>query len=200
MAPMALPQRCIEKSVYTEDEYLRYEEAHPFRSEYVRGEICPMPDSTIGHSLLLVGIGATLHSALRGRGCRVLSCRMKVWTPDETIRYPDVSVLQGPCRYRGEGRTVITNPYLIAEVPLDSTKALDRGEKWREYQQIDSLQSYLVAEWQRPRVEQHARLDNGQWAYSVAEGLTDTLTIPALGITLALADIYDGIDFDADGD
>lgn len=197
---MALPQRYIEKSFYTEDEYLRLEEDAPYKSEYVRGEIRAMSGGTDDHATISVSVCAELRTALKGRGCRVMSSDMKVLTPRNTFRYPDASVVCGPRQYHNGKRTIITNPFVVVEVLSDSTSDTDRGGKLHEYQMIDTLQSYLLVSQDAARVEQYARKDDGHWDYHAVEGLTNSVTLPALGITLSLADIYDGIDFDAERD
>ena len=197
---MALPQRYIEKSIYTEDEYLQFEAEMPYKSEYVRGEIRAMSGGTDDHATISGNAVASLWVALRGRGCRVMTSDMKVFTPRNTFRYPDASVVCGPRQYHGRSKSIITNPLVLVEVLSDSTSLTDHTEKLAEYQFIDTLQSYLLVSQDVAYIEHYARLADSQWVYSVAEGLAATLTIPALGITLALADIYDGIDFNADRD
>ena len=197
---MALPQHYVEKDFYTEDEYLTWEDEVPFKSEYVRGDIRAMSGGSIDHSTLAVSIGAELRAALRGRDCRVMSSDMKVRTPDNTFRYPDVSVVCGPPAFHGRSRSVITNPVVLVEVLTDSTARTDREEKLREYQRLDSLQHYILVSQHEARLEVYTRAENGHWDYHAVEGREATLVLSHLGVTLALADLYDGIDFDAQGE
>lgn len=192
---MALPQRYIEKDHYTEGEYLTWEEDAPYKSEYVRGEIRAMSGGTDDHNTVSVSVGAELRAALRGRGCRVMSSDMKVRTGDGVLRYPDVTVVCGPRRYHGRGQSIVTNPILVVEVLSDSTAATDRGEKLLEYQTIESLQAYLLVDQSSPRVSCYTRQENGHWDYQTVTGVENTLTIPTPEITLALAEVHDGISF-----
>lgn len=192
---MALAQRYVEKDCYTEDEYLRWETDSSHKSEYVNGEIRAMSGGTDIHAEIAFNIIAALKNALRGSGCRGFSSDMKVRTPRNTFRYPDVSVICGERHYHGQGRSVITNPTVLVEVLSESTEGIDRGEKLLEYQAMESVQSYLLVSQDAPRIEQYARTQNGHWDYQAVEGLENALTIPALNVTLALGDIYDGVDF-----
>ncbi len=192
---MALPQRYVEKDFYTEAEYLALEEDALYKSEYVNGEIRMMSGGTLKHSALAVNVSTELRIALRRRNCLVLSSDAKVHITSGSFRYPDVSVVCGPAQSYEQNETVLTNPLVVVEVLSDSTESKDRGEKLHEYQAIDSLQSYLLVDQHTPRVEQYARKDNGHWDYQAVQGLEGTVTIPALEVTLALADIYEGIDF-----
>lgn len=195
---MALPQRYIEKDHYTEEEYLRWEEDAPYKSEYVRGEIRAMAGGTVDHGTIAVNVSVGLKGALRGRGCRVLSSDVKIRTGDGVLRYPDVSVVCGEIRFHGRGRSVITNPLIVVEVLSDGTAATDRGEKLQEYQTIESLQCYLLVNQTSPRVECYERRENGRWDYQAVIGRDSVLEIPTLTVTLVLAEIYDEISFAAE--
>ncbi len=153
-----------------------------------------MSGGTDDHATIPMSLGAELRAALRGRGCRVMSSDIKVYTAGE-MYYPDVTVVCGPRQYYGGSRTVITNPLLVAEVLFPTTERKDRGEKFRDYITVESLMVYLLVSQDAPRVEQFSRAQDGRWDYSLISGLESLLDIPALGISLNMADIYDLIEF-----
>lgn len=194
---MALPQRFAEKEFYTEAEYLAWEEDAPRKSEYVGGEIRMMSGGTLKHSALAVNVSTQLNIALRERGCLVLSSDAKVRTATGSFRYPDVSVVCGDIQFHEQNETVLTNPLVVVEVLSPSTEVTDRDEKLHEYEAIESLKSYLLVEQRMARIEQYTRMDNGQWIHQTVQGLESTLAIPALSVTLALAEIYKGINLEA---
>ncbi len=195
---MALAEREIApqtpRRLYTEDEYLALEEAAEGKSEYVDGEIRPRPGGTADHATISMSLGAGLCAALRGRGCLVMSSDVKVRAAGE-MYYPDVSVTCGPRQYYSGNRTVITNPLLVAEVLSPSTEGKDRGEKFRNYLAVEALAVYLLVSQDAPRIEQFSRAEDGHWNYILVTGSDSILDIPALSVSLKLADIYDGIDF-----
>jgi Uma2 family endonuclease len=195
---MAIAEREVvpqtQKRLYTEEEYLALEEAVEGKSEYIHGEICPMSGGTDYHGALAMRLGSALIIALKGRGCLVMSSDVKVRAGGE-MYYPDVSVTCGPRQYFSGNRTVITNPLLVAEVLSPSTEGKDRGEKFHNYLTVASLAVYLLVSQDEPRVEQFSRADDGRWSYTLASGLEDILDIPALSVSLTLADIYEGIEF-----
>lgn len=195
---MAVAEREVtppaKERLYTEDEYLALEEAAEEKSEYVHGRIRPRPGGTDNHAAVSMSLGAALRAALHGRGCLVMSCDMKVQAAG-LMYYPDLSVACGPRQYHGGNRTVITNPILVAEVLSPSTEQRDRGEKFRDYLTVESLMVYLLVSQDAPRVEQFSRAEDGRWDYSLVTGLESVLDIPALSISLNLADIYDQIEF-----
>ncbi len=191
---MALARQYVEQDRYTEDQYLAWEEDAVEKSEYVDGEIRAMSGGSMPHASIPINIGGELRSALRGRGCRVLSSDMNVWAAG-ALYYPDLSVVCGPVTYRNGNKHVITNPIVVVEVLSPSTEPKDRGEKFLRYQQIETLRSYLLVSQTEPRVELFERGENGHWDYSMAAGIENIIVIPSLGVTLALSEIYDQVEF-----
>ena len=191
---MALARQLNEPRRYTEEQYLAWEENAVEKSEYVDGEIRSMSGGTEPHASIPVNIGSELRTALRGRGCRVLSSDMNVWAAG-AFYYPDLSVICGPSVYRDGNKHVITNPIVVVEVLSPSTEPKDRGEKFIRYQQIETLRSYLLVSQAEPRVELFERGENGHWDYSLVAGLENTVEIPSLAVTLALSEIYDQVEF-----
>lgn len=192
---MALARQFIEQDRYTEEQYLAWEETAAEKSEYVDGEIRAMSGGSEPHASIPMNLSALLWNALRGRGCRVLSSDMKVWTAG-AFYYPDLSVVCGPSTYRGRNNHTITNPIVVIEVLSPSTEPKDRGEKFIRYQQIETLRFYLLVSQTEPRVELFERGENGHWDYSMVAGLEKALQIAPLGVTLALSEIYDQVEFD----
>ncbi len=188
------PDAPAQKWLYTEDEYLALEEKAEEKSEYVYGDIRPMSGGTPYHGALAMNLGAALTAALRGRGCLVMSSDVKVRAAGQ-MYYPDVSVTCGPQGYHGGNRTVITNPLLVAEVLSSDTERKDRGEKFHNYLAVESLAVYLLVGQDEPRIEQFSRAEAGSWYYTLVSGLEGVLDIPALSVSLNMADIYDQIDF-----
>ena len=77
---MALARQYVEQDRYTEAQYLKWEEDAVEKSEYVDGEIRAMSGGSEPNASIPINLGALLWNSLRGRGCRVLSSDMKVWT------------------------------------------------------------------------------------------------------------------------
>ena len=191
---MALARQYVEKDFYSEEEYLALEETAVEKSEYVDGQIRAMSGGSEPHASIPMNIGALLWNSLRGKPCRVLSSDMKVWTAG-AFYYPDLSVVCGPSAYRGRNKHTITNPILVVEVLSPGTESKDRGEKFIRYQQIETLRSYLLVSQTEPRVELFERGDLGHWDYITVAGLDSRIAVPSLGITLALSEVYDQVDF-----
>jgi Uma2 family endonuclease len=143
------------------------------------------------HNLIAANLIISIGVQLRDRPCRVYPSDLKVGVPNsKRFFYTDVSVVCDESRFAGDERDVILNPTLIAEVLSDSTAAYDRGKKFLSYQQIDSLQEYLLISQDEIIVEHYVRQSNATWLYTKAVGLEETLTLPSITCEVALRDIY----------
>jgi Uma2 family endonuclease len=197
---------------YTEAEYLAFEEASDTKHEFRNGQIIPfggwerdpygriigMAGGTAEHSDIAGNVFAELKSRLAGTPCRVNNSGLRVRVSRSgRYCYPDVIVTCQPRAFHTQDRRVtLVNPQVVIEVLSPSTADDDRGDKFRDYIAIDSLQEYVLVAQDRPRVETfYRRPDDGAWAIGPAyEGFDATLPFPSLGVTVPLAQIYAGVD------
>src|SRR5258708_7041035 len=187
----------LQAKLYSPEEYLALERAAEFKSEYLNGEIYAMSGGSPEHSTVGVNVSAEIHSQLKGKPCQAFSNDMKVRTSLQGLySYPDLSVVCEQPRFHDEERDVLLNPIVIVEVLSPSTEAYDRGRKFAKYQQIKSLQNYVMISQDEPRVELYVRQPNDDWLLTVAKGLDASIALPAIDCVLLLADVYDRIRFE----
>nr|CUM58916.1 conserved protein of unknown function [Planktothrix agardhii] len=55
------------------------------------------------------------------------------------------------------------NPCLIVEVLSPKTEAFDRGDKFADYQQLETLQEYILINQKRQRIDCFRRNNEGLW-------------------------------------
>lgn len=179
------------------DELERSEE----RLEFVDGHVLAMGGTSDYHSEIVVSITTALRQALRGRGCHIGGQGPFVIPPgSENVFSPDVYVYCGERRVDAfRGITVIREPTVLVEVLSPSTTDYDRGTKWDNYSRIPSLQACLLVRQDAPQVTRYTRHGDGFWLFSQIEGWDAEVAVDALGVSLRLADIYDGVLALADG-
>ncbi len=189
---------------YTVEEYFALEEASDIRHEYYHGEIFPLdtPENKAGgtkrHNLLIQNCVIALRNALRGRGCSVFAENVRVAVnEDQHYNYPDVVVSCSPTDT--DPRTV-HQPVLIIEVLSISTEARDRGWKFQQYQQIASLQHYVLVSQRRQLVECYTRNHDGSWTLTSAREGQQVVELAALQVQLLVAAIYEDIETGLDED
>jgi Uma2 family endonuclease len=191
------------KKKYTPEEYLQLEETSLEKHQFFQGEIFDLfPDDMSGasewHSLITMNIGRAIGNALAGKSCRIYDSNLRIRIPATTLyTYPDLSVICGPTQFDSTDtrRTTATNPKVIVEVLSPSTEAYDRGKKFASYLTIESLREYVLISQSRPRVETYFKQEDVTWVFVFFEGISARVEMKSLEIEVALADIYEGVEF-----
>ena len=144
------------------EEYLKLEELSQVKHEYIQGEIYAMAGANDAHVTVGVNLVALLRNHLRGTGCRVYMSDMKARIESQNIYYyPDVMVT---CDERDKAfQSFKKYPSLIVEVLSKGTEGFDRGDKFADYQELETLQEYVLIGQKRQRVECFRRNAEGLW-------------------------------------
>lgn len=181
----------------TAADYLVLERAADTKSEYINGEICPMPGASRKHNLVAANILANLHFQLRKQPCEVYPSDMRVKVEaTQLITYPDISVICGEPRFDDSHKDTLLNPTLLIEVLSPSTAAYDRGDKSENYRQLPSLQEYLLVAQDKMHVEHYRRQADNTWLFAEFKRTGDHVVLASLNCKLALADIYEKVTLD----
>ena len=137
-------------------------------------------------------------NALKGTPCRVAESNLRIRIPRRPqCVYPDASIICGPLQFdpQDNPRHTIVNPKVIIEVLPPSTEAYDRGDKFTQYREIDSLEEYILISQTRPSVESFLRQPDGAWSFLNFTGLELAAKIRSLGIVIPMAEIYAGVEW-----
>ena len=164
--------------------YLTREERSPTRHEYIHGYLRAMTGSSDIHNKLAGRLYAALLSHLSDPPCETFISDMKLMTADR-VYYPDVWVC---CNDPSRDAYFRTCPLLIVEVLSPSTEATDRFEKLLCYQQLDSLQEYVLVAQDTVRVEVYRRAA-GNWDLEICTE-DDTVELCSIALALPIAEIY----------
>jgi Uma2 family endonuclease len=174
------------------EDYLRLETESPIKHEYIDGMAYAMAGASDEHVTIAGNLFALLRSHVRGSQCRVYMADMKVRIETRNrFYYPDVMVTCDP-RDR-DTSTYKQYPKLVVEVLSDSTEAFDRGDKFVDYQSLDSLEEYVVINTRHQRVECFRRNGAGQWVLDYYTPETSNVQLASLEFTAAFADLYEDV-------
>lgn len=183
--------------VFTPKEYLAQEEAADTRSEFFRGEIFAMSGGTPAHNTIVLNVGSELRQALRKSSCQAFVTDQRVLVENNGLyTYPDAMVVCGDIQLAPGRKDTITNPILIVEVLSESTRDYDRGDKFKLYRTVPTLQHYILADQDEVRVEYY-RKHKGDWVFESYTRLSEALTIK-LGqqmVKLRVRDLYDKVEW-----
>lgn len=149
-------------SFISPEEYLAAEETSPIKHEYIDGDVYAMAGASDAHVTISLNCASLLKSHVRGGRCRVFMSDMKArLNKSNRFFYPDVMVT---CDERDRSTSLIKSyPCLIIEVLSDSTEAFDRGDKFADYQEIETLTEYVLVSQTRQRIDCFRRNEEGFW-------------------------------------
>lgn len=173
----------------TAEEYLRLELEFEEKHELRDGQIFAMAGARKEHNRIASALNRVVGNGLEGTPCEAFTADQRVRTPDGTYTYPGGCIACDPV-FESEILDVLVNPVVIFEILSPSTEAYDRGDKFRRYQGVESLQDYVLLATERPRVEVFSRQGDGSWSLRAYDGLQAVALVPSLDLKLALRDLY----------
>ena len=182
----------------TPDDYLQLEAESQTKHEYIDGEAYAMAGASDHHVTIAGNLFALLRSHVRGTGCRVYISDMKARIETRNrFYYPDVMVT---CDERDQETTNYKRfPKLIVEVLSDSTEAFDRGDKFADYQTLESLEEYVLINTRHARVECFRReksdVGTGLWVLQSYTPETETFSLNSIDFTDELTALYEDVTF-----
>jgi Uma2 family endonuclease len=190
----------LPKKKYTLKEYLELDKNSEERYEYFDGEVFAMAGGSPSHARISGNAYSTLQSKLRGGRCEAFNSEMRIKVPLALpYRYPDASVVCGePIFDEIDGQQMLVNPILIVEVLSPSTAAYDLVDKFAAYQSIDTFREYLLISQDRPHIIQHVKQSKRRWLRIEIEGMSSEVNLESVNVTLALSELYERVDFQAD--
>jgi len=118
--------------------------------------------------------------------------------PTGLYTYPDIVIVCGEPQFVDSNLDTLLNPTVIIEVLSRSTEAHDRGQKFAQYRSLESLQEYVLISSLRVSVERYTRQLDWSWNYVAKAGPEDSMDLASVNCQLALADLYEKVDFPAD--
>jgi len=176
------------------EEYLASERRAETKSEYYDGTVYAMSGASPMHNVIVGNLITELNTQLRKTPYLVFPSDMKVRLPDSRkYFYPDLSVVCDTPVYADDQKDALLNPLIIVEVLSDSTSAYDRGKKFHAYQQIESLQEYLLVAQDRRSVDHYHRQTNESWVYVSARGDDGLVTLATVDCRLSFRDVYNKV-------
>jgi Uma2 family endonuclease len=176
----------------SEEEYLEQERASKVKNEYFQGEVFSMAGASRKHNLIVANIIIEIGLQLKNKPCRVYPSDMRLKVEKTGLQtYPDIMVVCEQEKFIDEKEDTLLNPDVIIEVLSESTESYDRGEKFLNYRQIDSLNEYILV-WQKiPKIEKYSRHKSELWTLSETDEKNRSIALDSIGCTLDIASVYD---------
>ena len=188
---MAQPQPAIPMMSF--EQYLIWERRQEIRHEFIDGVAVAMAGGNEAHNIIQANLLAAALTRLRGSGCRPFPSDMKVLTGTGRGRYPDMTVDCGP---RNAANVLAPMPVAVFEVLSPDTQKEDRTVKLADYNATPSIAHYVLVEPSESLVHVYSRGPHGDFTLRPDEvrGFDAAVELPAVKLSLPMAEIYDGLD------
>ncbi|MGZ8172916.1 MULTISPECIES: Uma2 family endonuclease [Methylobacter] len=167
----------------TEEQYLQGELVAEFKHEFIDGEAYAMAGASETHNLLSLNMASELRNQLKGTPCRTFIADMKVKVANDFF-YPDVMVV---CQRDNDFDYYKQSPVIIVEILSKSTRKFDKNAKRLKYQNISTLEEYVLIDQTIAEIEVFKKKEHWQSFYYY---LGDAITFESLGVTVLVEDIY----------
>jgi Uma2 family endonuclease len=178
------------------DEYFALDKEGEHRYEYENGQLWIMAGTNIPHNDIRGNIEFLIRTDMKTkkRKCKIQSENVRVEVvPKFVYYYPD---LVFSCNEEDlKDKKMLRKPSLIIEVLSDSSFYNDLRWKMDNYMKMETLKYYLVVEQSKCIIRCFEKIE-GKWIYSLYTEMTEIISLPQIDISLAVADIYEGIEFE----
>jgi len=173
------------------EDYLDIERDSPIRHEYRCGLVYAMAGGTDNHDRIAYNCLKLIDNHLgSSTDCRFYGSNVKVNYRGNYYYYPDAFVTCDPRDRRD--RYIKRYPKLIVEILSAGTEEFDAGDKFKDYQLLESLQEYGLVSQDSQRVEVWRRTAES-WQSIVYEA-GDRVSFTSLGLEFAIDELYRGLD------
>jgi Uma2 family endonuclease len=176
------------------DEYLAREVLSETKHDFLGGAVYARAEASEAHNIIAMNLCCALVTRLRGKPCHAFGSDMRVrLNPlgETCFYYPDAMISCDPTE---AGRNWRERPTALFEIISEETRRIDEREKRLTYLQLPSLEACVRLEQARPEVVVELRSELG-WMVQSVSGLQAVVLIPALGLELPFAELYDRLEF-----
>jgi len=176
----------------TVSEFLLWEDGTDTRYELLGGSPVAMAPPAIAHGILALRLGARIDAALRSRSPCFGQSEAGIVRPDrdDTCYIADLAVT---CTPPERGQQLVRDPLLIVEILSPGTALFDRQTKVSDYRRIPSVEEILLID-STSIFAEVLRREGERWITEIVRGPQATLSLVSIGLTVAMSDLYEGID------
>ena len=177
-------------------EFLRWEDGTDTRYELIGGVPTAMAPPARAHGMLCARLAGVIGASLRSRRPCSVQTEAGIVRPDreDTFYVADLAVT---CRPYQRGEQMVDEPILIVEILSPGTERHDRRIKVPAYRIIDTIGEILLIDSESVYAE-ILRHEGDRWITELVRGRDAVLRLSSVDLQVAMADLYEGIDFDSE--
>ena len=188
---MGRPQLAPDKhsKLMTIEEFLAFTDTRPQeeRWELIEGVPVMSPSPVGHHQMIVANISGFLWRFKAERGPSwfpIPGTGTRVPASEKSLPQPDIMVLERP----PTASPVSDEALVLFEVLSPSNRKADQAWRRKVYASVPNCQHYVTVSLKRVEVTAHDRAS--RWKGRSITSLADSLALPALGVSIPVADIY----------
>lgn len=191
-----------EKRAMTAEEYLKMEREGiremDGKYEFFNNQLRLMAGGTPNHNRINRNVVQALTNQIdasdRDLELFFVDVRVVSYLSYKNYLYPDTFIVEGKPYFDDQQNDNLLNPRVIVEVLSNSTESFDRGDKFKSYRQIPTLQEYILVNQKHACIEQFYRDETGKWIFGdiIYEGVFKLKSLP---FELDVKQVYRKINF-----
>lgn len=175
-------------------EYLMAERSSDEKHEFYDGLVLAMSGASLKHNKISMNLSIKIGSYLEGKDCNILAADMRVSNPNQdAYMYPDALIVCGEPQLEDDKFDTLLNPSVIFEILSPSTRSIDKGRKFFFYNQIPSLQEYIMIDSLKQFIQLARKQPDGSWMFEQVIDPAAALFIRSIQFQLPLSEIYTGV-------
>jgi|GEM_PF-701427 len=175
--------------IFTVEEYIQHELHAERRSDFINGQLYPMPGEKDINNEIAGFFYVLFLSLLKKRGYFVHINDIKVAIPGGTkYYYPDVFATKE--MKTEQNQYIKYEPEIIVEVVSTSSQITDYVDKYIDYTKIPSLKYYLIVEPETSLISVYERTQNDHWEVRKFTKSSEIIELDKLDISFFLSEVY----------
>jgi Uma2 family endonuclease len=187
------------KALITEEQYLKEERAGirdlDGKYEFHLGKKIFMGGATKEQNAISTNLTVLIGSYILNKNYQLYHSDMRTYAPATgSYFYPDLVLVKGEPAFKDDTFDNLLNPVLVIEILSKSTAGFDRGEKFKTYRDIPSLEHYLAISSTSHLIEHYHKLNQSEWKLKIIDGEDKQFELLD-GLQLSMKDIYRNVNF-----
>lgn len=187
------------EALITGEEYLKEERAGirdlDGKYEFHLGKKIFMGGATKEHNAISTNLTGLIWFFIKDKPYQLYHSDMRTYAPATgSYFYPDLVLVKGEPEFKDDTFDNLLNPVLVIEILSKSTAGFDRGEKFKTYRDIPSLQHYLAVSSTAQMIEHYQKLNENEWKLTILKEDAEEFELLD-GLRLNMKDIYRNVKF-----
>lgn len=185
----------LENRLYSEEEYLAFENAADTRHEFWFGRVVAMAGARDNHNSLAAQAITAINRRLDDSPCQATGSDQRVRLQEgQGYAYPDVVVRCDDAKWGEPSHLTLLNPRVLIEVLSASTGGRHWSVKLDAYKGIPELLDYLLVSQSRVYIEHFRRIEGPRWENIAYHRREQIIRLGFESLEIPVAEIYRRVD------